>query len=159
MSWRSPSRGGLSSHERSSGFVCRSWVSLISPKYWPKSKAAMACSLSPRSAGAAHRTRGVDLGIHDVEGALAAQDAGDLLQRDPLDAEGDEVGRAHVGIAGDDLRLERGHATREGAADVAEADDPDRLAVERARAARHAGAPRSRVHLAIQRDDLAVPRQ
>jgi hypothetical protein len=34
MSWRSPSRGGFRSHDRSSFLVRRSWVSLISPKYF-----------------------------------------------------------------------------------------------------------------------------
>jgi hypothetical protein len=85
---------------------------------------------------------------------------GQRLERHALHAERGEALVVHVRIVGDDLRLERRHAPRERAADVAEAHDADRLAVQRARAiAGHAAAPHAGVHLLVQRDDLAVPRQ
>jgi hypothetical protein len=90
----------------------------------------------------------------DVVGAL-----GETLERDALDAERGEMAVVHVGIARDDRRLERRHAPRERGADVAEADDADRLAVQRARPARHPARPHAGAHLTIEREDLAVPGQ
>ena len=60
----------------------------------------------------------------DVVGAL-----GQGLERDALDAERGEPLVVDVGIAGDDVGVERGDAPREGAADVAETDDAHGLAV------------------------------
>src|SRR5206468_5591331 len=71
-----------------------------------------------------------------------------------------EVLVVDVRIAGDDLRLERGYAPREGATDVAEADDADGFAVDRAGvAAGHLPAPQTAVHLPVRDDDPAVPGQ
>ncbi len=85
---------------------------------------------------------------------------GQRPQRDALDAERLEPRVVHVGVVGDHRRLERGDATGEGAADVAQAHDADGLAVQRARVgAGHATAPGAGVHLPVERDDLAVPRQ
>ena len=61
----------------------------------------------------------------DVVGALRQ-----LFQRDALHAERLEVRVVHVRIEGDHRRLERGDASRKRAADIAEADDADRLAVQ-----------------------------
>jgi hypothetical protein len=65
----------------------------------------------------------------------------------------------HVRIARDDLRLERGDAPGERGADVAEPDDAHGLAMQRARAARHAARPDARSHLTVECQDLAIPRQ
>jgi len=100
------------------------------------------------------------LGIQQRVNGNVIRALGERLERYALDAEGGEARRRHVGVAGDDLRLEGGHPSREGAADVAQADDADRLPVQRAGTlARHRPAPRARVDLAVERDDLAVPGQ